>query len=65
MKAEFLKSDEFNEILGTRVVIFFEQGFEGTIEQFQAQGYPLVRVLDDFLNPRKVLDSIPHELFNS
>lgn len=48
-----------------RATIFIEQGFVATVQQFRGQGYPLAGVFVGFLDPRKVLDSIPHELFGS
>lgn len=45
--------------------LFFKRGFVGAIKKFQAQGYPPASISANFLNPYKVLNTIPRALFGS
>ncbi|KZV38444.1 hypothetical protein F511_41143 [Dorcoceras hygrometricum] len=60
-KEYFLKSSEFDQLCSTRALSFFEQGFNGCLAQFRANGYSEAEHPASFLNVLKALEDFPEE----
>ncbi|KZV38390.1 hypothetical protein F511_21198 [Dorcoceras hygrometricum] len=60
-KEEFLKSPEFNVLLGQRAWGFFKDGFWGCLAQFRAHGYPEEEHPASFLNVQQALAAVGDE----
>ncbi|KZV45172.1 hypothetical protein F511_11772 [Dorcoceras hygrometricum] len=60
-KEEFLKSPEFNFLLGHRAWGFFKDGFWGCLAQFRANGYPEEEHPASFLDVQQALAAVGDE----
>ncbi|KZV35917.1 hypothetical protein F511_35949 [Dorcoceras hygrometricum] len=60
-KEEFLKSPEFNVLLGQRAWGFFKNGFWGCLAQFRANGYPEEEHPASFLDVKQALAAVGDE----
>ncbi|KZV56016.1 sphingosine-1-phosphate lyase [Dorcoceras hygrometricum] len=60
-KEDFLESSDFGELCSTRALSFFEQGFNGCLAQFRANGYSEAEHPAPFLSFLKALEDMPEE----
>ncbi|KZV20526.1 hypothetical protein F511_21040 [Dorcoceras hygrometricum] len=60
-KEEFLKSPEFDTLLGKKAGGFFKNGFFGCVAQWRANGYPEEEHPASFLNVQQAIAEMPDE----
>ncbi|KZV32334.1 hypothetical protein F511_22591 [Dorcoceras hygrometricum] len=60
-KEEFLKSPEFDTLLGKKAGGFFKNGFFGCVAQWRANGYPEEEHPAFFLNVQQAIAEMPDE----
>ncbi|KZV41754.1 hypothetical protein F511_22166 [Dorcoceras hygrometricum] len=60
-KEEFLKSPEFDTLLGKKAGGFFKNGFLGCVAQWRANGYPEEEHPASFLNVQQAIAEMPDE----
>ncbi|KZV51822.1 hypothetical protein F511_11199 [Dorcoceras hygrometricum] len=60
-KEEFLKSPEFDTLLGKKAGGFFKNGFFGCVDQWRANGYPEEEHPASFLNVQQTIAEMPDE----
>ncbi|KZV52604.1 hypothetical protein F511_25856 [Dorcoceras hygrometricum] len=60
-KEEFLKSPEFDTLLGKKAGGFFKNGFFGCVAQWRANGYPEEEHPATFLNVQQAIAEMPDE----
>ncbi|KZV51686.1 hypothetical protein F511_30099 [Dorcoceras hygrometricum] len=58
---EFLQSSEFDRLCNKKSVAYFKSGFEGTMAQFRANGYPEEEHPAPFLDTNKALRDMPND----
>ncbi|KZV32828.1 hypothetical protein F511_20929 [Dorcoceras hygrometricum] len=60
-KEEFLKSPEFDTLLGKKAGGYFKNGFFGCVAQWRANGYPEEEHPASFLNVQQAITEMPDE----
>ncbi|KZV40364.1 hypothetical protein F511_01686 [Dorcoceras hygrometricum] len=60
-KEEFLKSPEFDTLLGKKAGGYFKNGFFGCVAQWRANGYPEEEHPAPFLNVKQAIAEMPDE----
>ncbi|KZV20027.1 hypothetical protein F511_15270 [Dorcoceras hygrometricum] len=60
-KEDFLKSDEFDRLCSTRALSFFQQGFDGCLDQIRDNGYSEAEHPFSFLDVLKSLEALPDD----
>ncbi|KZT75993.1 hypothetical protein F511_46982 [Dorcoceras hygrometricum] len=60
-KEEFLKSPEFDTLLGKKAGGFFKNGFFGCVAQWRSNGYPEEEHPASFLNVQQAIAEMPDE----
>ncbi|KZV44752.1 hypothetical protein F511_33048 [Dorcoceras hygrometricum] len=60
-KEEFLKSPEFDTLLGKKAGGYFKNGFFGCVAQWRANGYPEEEHPASFLNVQQAIAEMPDE----